>query len=240
MSVFFLHEDSCSFPDPESADEDGLIAVSENLSTQQLIASYASGIFPWFQEEDLFFWFSPDPRCILYPHQISISKSMHQLIKKNYFQVTFDKHFSFVIQQCANTKRKEENNSSWINENFISAFTSLHEKGIAHSVEVWREDKIVGGLYGLSIGSCFFGESMFSTESNASKFGFIYLAQYLRNHSFLFIDCQLPTPHLKSMGAIEMKRTNYLQVLKTGLQKKSVIGDWNNTYNWYNKKDISI
>lgn len=178
------------FPDPTMSDPDGLLAIGGDLSEKRLILAYSSGIFPWFVHDDEPFWFSPDPRCVLQFDALRISKSMQQLFKKKAFRVTVDFNFSAVIKGCASVPRKYDSDT-WIDAQFIEAYENLHLNGHAHSVEVWEEDKIVGGLYGVAIGACFFGESMFSTVSNASKYGFIRFMQYLQHNGFAFCDCQV-------------------------------------------------
>lgn len=211
------------FPDPTMADPDGLLAIGGDLSEERLILAYSSGIFPWFMHDNEPFWFSPDPRCILRFEKLRISKSMQQLFKKEQFQVTVDADFNAVIRACASIPRKHETDT-WIDENFIAAFQHMHDKGVAHSVEVWQNDALVGGLYGMAIGACFFGESMFSRVSNASKYGFIRFMQYLHEAGFAFCDCQVFNPHLASLGAENISRKLFLQMLEQGLQQDPING----------------
>lgn len=214
MPIFALTED-LSFPHPSLANEDGLLAVYGDLSPERLLHAYCNGIFPWYSEDEPILWWSPDPRFILYPKDIKISHSMKKILKKNVFKVTFDTCFKDVISNCADVRK--ETTGTWITEEMQAAYCKLHEFGFAHSVEVWFEDELVGGLYGLSIGKCFFGESMFSTVSNASKVAFITLCNVLREREYLLIDCQVYTEHLESLGAISIDRAHFLELIEDGL-----------------------
>ena len=225
MPVWQLDE-RLLFPDPQFANEDGLLAIGGDLSRDRLILAYVSGIFPWFIENEEAYWFSPDPRCVLIPEELKISKSMQQLIKKQAFRVSYDQDFIKVIQSCKTVKRKGQK-ETWIDKNFIAAYSNLFNEGLAHSVEVYENEKLVGGLYGVSLGKCFFGESMFSKVSNASKYGFIFLVNALKEQQFTMIDCQVYNDHLATLGAKKMERNYFLQLLKIGLQEKTITGDWN-------------
>ncbi|MBC8172292.1 MAG: leucyl/phenylalanyl-tRNA--protein transferase [Chitinophagales bacterium] len=226
MSVFPLDE-RLVFPDPSLANADGLLAIGGDLSVDRLLLAYKKGIFPWFTDNKIPFWYSPDPRCVIYPDEIHISHSMQQLFHQHYFTVTFDTDFSGVIKQCAIVKRKKDS-SSWISKDFQKAYINLHKAGYAHSVEVWKDEELVGGLYGVSLGKCFFGESMFSKKNNASKYALISLAQKLLQHRFLMIDCQLPTEHLQTLGGKVITREEYLAALKKILRYKTLMGPWSN------------
>ena len=225
MPVWQLDE-RLLFPDPQFANEDGLLAIGGDLSRDRLILAYVSGIFPWFIENEEAYWFSPDPRCVLIPEELKISKSMQQLIKKQVFRVSYDQDFIKVIKSCKTVKRKGRK-ETWIEKNFIAAYSNLFKEGLAHSVEVYENEKLVGGLYGVSLGKCFFGESMFSKVSNASKYGFIFLVNALKEQQFTMIDCQVYNDHLATLGAKKMERNYFLQLLKIGLQEKTITGDWN-------------
>ena len=225
MPVWQLDE-RLLFPDPQFANEDGLLAIGGDLSRDRLILAYVSGIFPWFIENEEAYWFSPDPRCVLIPEELKISKSMQQLIKKQVFRVSYDQDFIKVIKSCKTVKRKGRK-ETWIDKNFIAAYSNLFKEGLAHSVEVYENEKLVGGLYGVSLGKCFFGESMFSKVSNASKYGFIFLVNALKEQQFTMIDCQVYNDHLATLGAKKMERNYFLQLLKIGLQEKTITGDWN-------------
>ena len=200
------------FPNPEEADDEGLVAVGGNLSIERLLLAYRSGIFPWFIHDDLVYWFSPNPRCILIPNEIKISKSMRQVLNQKQFEITFNNAFEAVMRGCATAKRPHQE-STWITEDFIEAYVALHENGYAHSLEVWQQGELVGGLYGVTLGKVFFGESMFSLVPNASKAALISLAEKLNAEGFHFIECQLYTPHLGSMGAKAVSRIDYLIML---------------------------
>lgn len=221
MPIFRLTEEII-FPDPELADEDGIIAVGGDLSAERLLTAYRAGIFPWFSEGQPIIWWSPQPRSVMFPEDIKISKFMKKLIKKNEYTVTFDKCFETVIEKCKNLRK----DNTWITEKMSKAYINLHKQGFAHSVETWFENEIVGGLYGVSLGKCFFGESMFSTRSNASKFALIQLASRLKKKEFLFIDCQVHNSHLESMGAVEIERRLFLGLLKEGLEYQTLKFDW--------------
>lgn len=202
------------FPDPRHASEDGIVAVGGDLHPQRLLSAYHSGIFPWYSEDQPILWWSPDPRMILFPEKLKISKSMRQLLKKNVFKVTFNQNFEEVIVACSRVFRKGQD-GTWILPEMIDAYKKLHEMGWAHSVEVWRDGQIVGGLYGIYLKekNVFCGESMFSKESNASKFGFIHLVEKLKLENVKLIDCQVYTEHLERLGAEEITREEFLGFL---------------------------
>ena len=200
------------FPSPRSANEHGVVAYGGDLNPNRIIQAYKQGIFPWFESDDNLLWWSPNPRMILYPEKIKISKSLKSVIKKNIFKVTFNKDFEEVIESCSNIKRLGQK-GTWITSGLKESFLQLHEKGLAMSVEVWKDSKIVGGLYGLDLGNVFCGESMFSKSSNASKVALVYLSSELRKNNYKFIDCQIPTEHLKSMGGEEVSRDDFLKLL---------------------------
>lgn len=210
------------FPPPELADEDGILAVGGDLSPERLLLAYSNGIFPWFTEDEPIIWWSPDPRFILNPIDIKVSKSMGKLMRKNKYHITFDTCFRDVIIQCS-TDRK---GGTWITPDMIEAYCKLHELGFAHSVETWYEDQLVGGLYGISLGSAFFGESMFSLMDNASKIAIITLSKILSENEFLFIDCQVHTNHLESLGAKDVPRTEFLSLLEEALKYDTLRGKW--------------
>ena len=198
------------FPEISEADNEGLLAVGGDLSEQRLIIAYQKGIFPWFNAYDPILWWCPDPRFVLYPSQIRVSKSMMQLFKKEYFKVTYNKAFLEVITNCGKIKRKDQEDT-WINEQMIEAYMNLHKKGLAKSVEVWKDNQLVGGLYGVDLNTgIFFGESMFSKMSNASKYGFIKL---LQENNYRLIDCQIHSNHLESLGAIHISRASFMSLL---------------------------
>jgi leucyl/phenylalanyl-tRNA---protein transferase len=213
MTIYRLSEDLI-FPHPSLAEEDGLLAVFGDLSPERLLLAYSNGIFPWYSEDEPILWWSPDPRFILYPQNIRISRSMKKLLNKGTYRITFDTCFRDVISNCSNLRKES---GTWITDEMIEAYCRLYELGFAHSVETWYEDKLVGGLYGISIGKCFFGESMFSTMSNSSKAAIITLSEVLREKGFIMIDCQFYTEHLESLGAVSVSREKFLESMKKGI-----------------------
>jgi leucyl/phenylalanyl-tRNA--protein transferase len=202
------------FPDINTAREDGLLAIGGDLDAETLKLAYSSGIFPWFSGKTPM-WYSPDPRFVLFPHQLVVSKSMKQVLKSNKFSFTCDQAFDQVIKNCSTVKR-EGQWGTWITKDMIKAYTMLFNQGVVHSAETWMNGKLVGGLYGVQIGKVFCGESMFSLESNASKFAFIRFVQdVLIPAGIQLIDCQVHTPHLESMGAVMISRAKFIEYLKT-------------------------
>jgi leucyl/phenylalanyl-tRNA--protein transferase len=225
MPFYYLLTDKISFPPPHLASRDGLLAIGGDLSEKRLLLAYRMGIFPWFSDEEPIMWWSPDPRLVLYPDEIRISKSLKKTIKKDVFQVTMDQAFNRVINECARVRRGK-NQGTWIVNDMIKAYCSLHESGFAHSVEAWYEGKLAGGLYGVSLGRCFFGESMFTQISNASKVAFVKLVKYLKALSFDMIDCQVTTEHLMRFGAREIPRKYFLEQLEKALEYPTKKGEW--------------
>jgi len=210
MPIYKLSDDLV-FPDPSLSEDDGLLALDGDLSPERLLLAYANGIFPWFSEGEPILWWSPNPRFIVYPKDIKISHSMKKLLKKNTYKISFDTCFRDVISNCSKLRKET---GTWITNDMIEAYCKLHELGYAHSVETWFDGKLVGGLYGISMGKCFFGESMFSTMDNASKVAFITFGKLLAEKGFSIIDCQVHTNHLESLGAINMTRDNFLELIK--------------------------
>lgn len=213
------------FPNPRYASAEGLLASGGDLSAERILFAYQNGIFPWYSEGEPVLWWSPDPRFVLFPKEIKISKSMKQVFKKQTFTLTFDKSFEQVIRNCASTPRKGQA-GTWLVKEMIQAYIRLHELGFAHSVETWEGDKLVGGLYGLSLGKCFFGESMFSHQSNASKAALIFLAENLLKKGFELIDCQAETSHLATMGAKFIPRDEFLDFLDRNKDEPTLQGNW--------------
>jgi leucyl/phenylalanyl-tRNA---protein transferase len=211
MPVFAL-SDRLSFPPPHLAIKEGLLAVGGDLSVDRLLLAYRSGIFPWYSEGEPILWWSPDPRLVLYPDELRISRSLRKVIKRKLFHITFDQDFEAVITGCAEARRSY-GEGTWITDDMKSAYIELHRRGYAHSVEAWQEDRLVGGLYGVAIGRAFFGESMFSRVSNASKVAFVSLVQTLQKNRFTLIDCQVRTDHLIRFGAREISRKVFLEQL---------------------------
>lgn len=234
MTVFFLN-DSLVFPDPRSADSEGLVAVGGDLRIERLILAYQNGIFPWYSEGYPILWFSPDPRLIMFPNQLIVSRSLRKVIKSEVFKVRFDTCFEDVIIKCARVKRKHQD-ATWITNDMIDAYILMHNEGFAHSAETFYGDKLVGGLYGVSLGGAFFGESMFHLMSNASKVALYHLVEKLKTWEFDFIDSQIATSHMKSMGARETDRESFLVMLKSTLKRKTRNGNWNTEYRLVEKQ----
>ena len=200
------------FPPVDHALSDGLLAMGGNLSMERLLLAYRKGIFPWY-EDDIPLWWCPDPRFVLFPHQLKISKSMQQLLKKQTFHFTVDKAFEKVIHHCKRINRNGQQ-GTWITDEVEQAYIQLHQKGFAHSAEVWLNNELVGGLYGIRLGNVFFGESMFSLVSNASKFAFISYVTQLVKEGVQLIDCQVYTEHLESLGAEMIPRNTFIKLLE--------------------------
>lgn len=216
MPVFRLSEELI-FPSPELAEEDGLLAAGGDLSKDRLLLAYSMGIFPWYSDDSPVLWWSPDPRLVLIPYELKVSRSLRQIIKKGVFTITMDTAFDEVISNCAEISRKGQQ-GTWITEEMIRAYIGLHRAGHAHSIESWQGGKLAGGLYGIALGKAFFGESMFAIKSNASKVAFVTLIEYLTKLDFSFIDCQMTTEHLKSFGAKEVSRKKFLRMLEKALK----------------------
>lgn len=201
------------FPNVDEADNDGLLAVGGDLSPERLMLAYRNGIFPWFNEDSIILWWSPDPRMVLFPEKVKISSSMQKVIRSGKFRLSWNTQFEKVIDACAVIKRKDQG-GTWITPEMKKAYISLHELGFAKSVEVWEGDLLVGGLYGIDLGHVFCGESMFSRSSNASKFAFIHMVKTLEEQNYKLIDCQVYTAHLESLGAEEIPRKDFIEMLK--------------------------
>lgn len=216
MSFFQLPEEII-FPSPELARKDGLLAIGGDLSEERLLKAYSMGIFPWYTEDSPILWWSPDPRLILVPEEVKVSKSLRKVINKDIFKVTMNTAFEKVIRSCSEVDRKGQN-GTWITEEMVEAYVRLHKAGYAHSIESWHEGELVGGLYGIILGKAFFGESMFSNMSNASKVAFVWLVEKLREQGFKLIDCQVTTGHLISLGAKEVTRKEFLEKLRDALK----------------------
>ncbi len=204
--------DALLFPSPEQASDEGIVAVGGDLKPERVMLAYRKGIFPWFESDDFLLWWSPDPRMVLFPDQVKISKSMRAVLRKKQFEVTFNKAFDGVVEACAKVKRFGQN-GTWITPGLMEVYSTLHTQGHAHSVEVWEEGVLVGGLYGIDLGTVFCGESMFSKANNASKVALISLAKELKKNKYKLIDCQVPTQHLVSMGAESIPRAEFLTYL---------------------------
>ncbi len=226
MPVFRL-TDELIFPPVELAEENGLIAVGGDLSMERLILGYSLGIFPWYQDNDPILWWSPDPRFIIMLDEFKIPKSLKRILNKKEYTITLDKDFKGVITNCR--KYHLSKGETWITREMKDAYINLHNHGLAHSVEVWKDNILVGGLYGVSLGKIFFGESMFSLEPNTSKIALVHLVSILKKHNFLLIDSQIFTRHISLMGGKNIPRKDYLTILKEAIkdgEKTTIIGSW--------------
>lgn len=202
------------FPPVSNANSDGILALGGDLSPERLLLAYKSGIFPWFEEDEPIIWWSPNPRMVLFLDELVVSKSMRNILNRNIFKVTFNQNFREVISNCQKIKRNGQN-GTWITNDMIEAYCKLNEMGIAKSVEVWQNDELVGGLYGIDLGHIFCGESMFSKVSNASKVAFIALVNQLKRENYKLLDCQVYNEHLESLGCREIDRTDFMEILKS-------------------------
>ena len=204
--------DNISFPPVSMASKEGILAIGGDLSSERLLLGYKNGIFPWYNEGEPIIWYSPDPRMVLFPNQLKISKSMWQLIRKQKFKITYNTQFEKVISNCKTISRNGQA-GTWITNDMQKAYLKLHELGMAKSVEVWLDNTLVGGLYGIDLGTVFTGESMFSKVSNTSKLAFIYLVEKLKKEKYQILDCQVYNRHLESLGAKEISRKEFLKFL---------------------------
>ncbi len=220
---------SYTFPNPRNASDEGLLAYGGDLSSSRLLTAYRKGIFPWYSPGDPILWWSPNPRLLLYPEHFKVRKSFRRVLRSGKFRVTFDKEFSNVIKHCAMVPREGQDHT-WIVEEIQKAFIRLHKEGFAHSIEVYKEEKLVGGLYGIAMGKAFFGESMFSLAADASKVAFKALSDVLGSKGYDFIDCQMKTDHMIGLGAEVVERDIFLDALHEALQKPSDLGNWHNFY----------
>ncbi len=222
---YWLSEDDLSFPHPTFANAHGILAIGGDLSPQRILLAYENGIFPWYNEDEPIIWWSPDPRFVLYPTELKVSKSMRKVLRDEQFSITYDTDFRAVITECRQAPRHGQD-GTWIHSEIIEAYCQLHELGIAHSVEVWQNNKLVGGLYGIGLGRCFCGESMFAKVSNASKAGFVTFVKKLESHGFDMIDCQTHSKHLESLGAKNISRADFLEYLNKNKTRETIIGNW--------------
>jgi len=204
---------SLFFPPVEEADEDGILAVGGDLSPERLLLAYRSGIFPWFDEDEPILWWSPEYRMVVFPEEFLVSKSIRNILNRNIFKVTYNQNFREVISNCSSIKRNGQN-GTWISNDMIEAYCKLHEMGFAKSIEVWQDDILVGGLYGIDLGHVFCGESMFSKVSNASKVAFVSLVQKLKEENYKLLDCQVHNDHLESLGAREIFREDFMEIIE--------------------------
>lgn len=213
--LLWLDPENIAFPDTQHAmaEPNGLLAAGGQLSSDWLLHAYSNGIFPWFSDGEPILWWSPSPRTVIYTDELHISKSLAKTIKKQAFRVSFDQAFTEVMHACAEPRENQEGDGTWITDDIIAAYSQLHRLGHAHSVEVWHQDELVGGIYGIALGRMFFGESMFSRESNSSKIALFYLARQLKEWQYVAIDCQVYNPHLERMGAKQIPRTAFEALL---------------------------
>ena len=220
------------FPPVENAltEPNGLLAVGGDLSPQRLLAAYRKGIFPWFNEDDPILWWSPDPRMVLFPYELKISRSLRKTLKKDHYQICTDRSFIQVMEACAAPRKGQA--GTWIHPQMIAAYSALHEMGLAHSVETWVEGELVGGLYGVALGKMFFGESMFSRQPDASKIAFVHLVKQLQYWEYGMIDCQVKTGHLASLGAREISRMEFSQKLDALITGIGPGKKWNFVRTW--------
>ena len=224
MAVYHL-TDELSFPAPEQADPSGLLAVGADLRAERLLLAYSLGIFPWYEQGLPILWHSPDPRMCLIPRDLHVSRSLRKALRRCPYEIRFDSAFDRVIRSCARIPRTEVD-GTWITEEMIDAYNRLFALGYAHSAESWSDDELVGGLYGVSLGGCFFGESMFSLETDASKVAFVALVRQLEAWGFEFVDCQVHTEHLARFGAVSWPRSLFLERLEQALGASTRRGSW--------------
>jgi len=211
--MYYLSPD-LFFPPVDQANRDGILAIGGELSSERLQLAYKSGIFPWFEDGEPIMWWSPNPRMVLFLDELIVSKSMRNILNRNIFKVTLNQNFRDVISNCQNVERDGQN-GTWITNDMIEAYCKLHDLGMANSVEVWQNEELVGGLYGIDLGHVFCGESMFSKVSNASKVAFIALVNHLKKENYKLLDCQVYNPHLESLGCREIDRIDFMKILKS-------------------------
>jgi leucyl/phenylalanyl-tRNA--protein transferase len=224
MPVFQL-SDELLFPDPALAEPDGLLAIGGDLSPQRLLLAYASGIFPWYSEGRPILWWAPDPRFVLCPTDLHVGRTLRKSVKRRGYRVTLDSAFARVVLACADAPRADQD-GTWITADMRAAYERLHELGFAHSVETWDGDELVGGIYGVSLGSAFFGESMFARADDASKVAFVRLVDQLRSWGFTLVDCQVETEHLERFGAVHVPLDRFRQDLEVALEAETRRGTW--------------
>lgn len=214
------------FPPVELASRDGLLAVGGDLSVERLLEAYRNGIFPWYNEGQPILWWSPDPRAVLFPAELRVSRSLRKTARSGKFRVTFDQRFADVMRACAGPRPQQPDGGTWITPAMLAAYCDLAARGYAHSVETWEGDRLVGGLYGVALGAAFFGESMFSRVSDASKVALLYVMRQLERWGYTLIDCQLPSPHLQRLGSRSIPRSRYIALLKSALVHPGHAAPW--------------
>jgi len=227
MNIHWLNDNpTAAFPDVEQAfsEPDGLLAAGGDLTPERLINAYQHGIFPWYNPGEPILWWSPNPRCVLFPEQIKISKSLKRTLKKNIFEIRFDTAFADVMNACAEPRPNQE--GTWISDEMFQAYLKMHHLGYAHSVECWQDGELVGGLYGMALDKVFFGESMFSRVSDASKVALVYLCESLVSKGFKLIDSQVHTPHLERLGAQMISRERFIQILQSNISSSPAAQQW--------------
>ena len=224
MPVFQL-TDKLTFPPAELAEKNGLLAIGGDLSPERLLLAYRNGIFPWYSEGDPILWWSPSPRLVIFPNEFKIPKRLSRLMRQKSFTVTMDLAFRQIITACARTDNRQEK-GTWITYDMLEAYCTLHDMGYAHSVECWHEEELAGGLYGISLGKIFFGESMFSIRPNSSKIALVHLVHKLQEWNFDLIDCQMKTEHLMQFGAREIQGNNFRNLLKKNVACPDQKGKW--------------
>lgn len=224
MAIYRLFEEPI-FPDPEHADPDGLLAVGGDLTPERLVSAYSHGVFPWYAENSPILWWSTDPRLVLFPEELHVPKRLERTIRKGCYQISFDTAFERVIGGCSRAPRPGQD-GTWLVPEMREAYLEMHRLGLCHSIEAWTDGELVGGLYGISLGRAFFGESMFFCEPDASKAAFVALVRTLQNWGFKLVDCQQTTNHLLRFGAREIRRSRFLQLLNEALQFPTVRGKW--------------
>lgn len=229
MPIYQLHPDFVGFPERSEFEHD-IVAVGGDLSVERLVEAYLCGVFPWYNNPGELHWYCPNERCVLAVDAVKISHSMRNTFNRNFFRYTMDTAFKDVMEACRSGEREGQ---TWIHDEVVEAYCKLHDIGMAHSLEVWKDDVLCGGLYGVSLGGIFFGESMFSREPNASKAGLIQLCRFLSQLEIHLVDCQVPNDHLTSLGAVNLKRDAFLDQLEVLLQQPMVKGPWDEAFsNW--------
>jgi len=213
------------FPDPERSEPDGLLAVGGDLSVERLVAAYAAGIFPWYSEDMPILWWSPDPRLVLFPAEIHVSRRLRRTMRSGRYAVRADTAFEHVIRRCS-AKPRPGQDGTWITPDMIEAYVRLHRRGLAHSIEAWEGNELAGGLYGVSLGAAFFGESMYTDRPDASKVAFATLVEWLAGRRFDLVDCQVATAHLQGFGARDVPRREFLGRLARALERPTLAGKW--------------
>ncbi len=224
LTVYRIPEELV-FPPPEEAGPDGLLGVGGDLSSERLLLAYSQGIFPWYDNDLPILWYSPDPRTVLFPEQLRVGRSLAKTLRRKHFDIRMDTAFNEVVKGCASVKRPGSS-GTWITGDMITAYSRLHALGFAHSAEAWNSGRLLGGVYGVSLGRAFFGESMFARASDASKVAFVYLVRQLQCWGFELIDCQMKSGHLARFGAVDIPRTEFLSLLAKALRGGTRRGKW--------------